>query len=133
MDLFSIEEVVLRPHVPVLVKTGLRMELPAGVQAEVRSRSGFALKEGVCVFNSPGTIDPGYRGDVGVILVWSGMTFNRMDGTGEMGFEKLIPAGSRVAQIVFMPYLAPDVEVAVDGESLSDSDRGEGGFGSTGV
>lgn len=133
MDLASVWDVVLRPNVPTLVPVGFRMALPPGIQAEIRSRSGMALKEGLTVFNSPGTIDPGYRGEVGVIVMWNGVSYNRMDGTAEFALERLLPAGTRIAQMVFMPYVAPQIQVVEDGSELAETARGEGGFGSTGV
>jgi dUTP pyrophosphatase len=100
-----------------LVTTGLEMELPAGVECQVRPRSGLALKHGLMLPNSPGTIDPDYRGELGVI-VWNG------------GAEAIpIPRGMRIAQLVFAVFLTPEV---VEAEVLEGSDRGTGGFGSTG-
>lgn len=100
-----------------LVKTGLFLELPAGVEAQVRPRSGLALKKGITVLNSPGTIDADYRGEVGVILV-------------NLSNEKYtIQPGDRIAQLVFAAHEQANFQ-AVD--SLSETKRGEGGFGSTG-
>ncbi|NEV92823.1 dUTP diphosphatase [Psychroflexus sp. YR1-1] len=100
-----------------LVKTGLFLELPAGVEAQVRPRSGLALKKGITVLNSPGTIDADYRGEVGVILInLSKDTFS-------------IQPGDRIAQLVFATHEQADFQVV---ESLSETQRGAGGFGSTG-
>jgi len=100
-----------------LVKTGLFLELPRGVEAQVRPRSGLALKKGITVLNSPGTIDADYRGEVGVILI-------------NLSKEKFtIQPGDRIAQLVFAKHEQADFKLV---ESLSETDRGEGGFGSTG-
>lgn len=118
MDLRSVEDLVLPPGKRSLIRTGLVMALPAGYEAQVRPRSGLALKHGVTVLNSPGTIDAGYRGEVGVILA----------NHGEAPFE--IKSGDRIAQLVIASVVsATVVEVA----ELAASERGEGGFGSTGV
>jgi dUTP pyrophosphatase len=111
------EPVTLSPGARVLIPTGLRLEIPSGYEGQVRPRSGLALKQGLTVLNSPGTIDPDYRGDVGVILV----NLSEQD--------QRIEHGDRVAQLVFAPVIqAKWVEV----ETLGESDRGAGGFGSTG-
>ncbi len=112
------ESIVLKPFERALVKTGLFLEIPAGFECQVRPRSGLALKNGITVLNSPGTIDADYRGEVGVILInLSNEVFNIED-------------GERIAQLVFA-----QVEQAKWEEStvLSDTERGAGGFGSTGV
>jgi dUTP pyrophosphatase len=100
------------------VATGIAMELPAGLECQVRPRSGLALKHGITVPNSPGTIDPDYRGEVKVILTNLGSGPVR------------IARGDRIAQLVFARFEAPQVEEAGD---LAGSGRGDGGFGSTGV
>jgi dUTP diphosphatase len=101
-----------------LVPTGLVMELPEGVECQVRPRSGLALKHGITLPNSPGTIDPDYRGELGVIL----------QNTGTDSFT--VERGERIAQLVFHRFLTPDpVEVT----EVSETERGGGGFGSTGV
>lgn len=100
-----------------LVATGLEMELPDGVECQVRPRSGLALRHGITLPNAPATIDPDYRGEVKVI-VWNA------------GGEAVpIPRGTRIAQLVFARFAAPEV---VEAEALSPSGRGAGGFGSTG-
>ena len=111
-------EVVLRPLARTIVPTGLYLEIPAGYEAQVRPRSGLAAKKGVTVLNAPGTIDADYRGEVGVILV----------NLSDEPFT-IVP-GERVAQMVFARHEQVEwVEV----ESLEESERGAGGFGSTGV
>ncbi|EDM45270.1 deoxyuridine 5'-triphosphate nucleotidohydrolase [unidentified eubacterium SCB49] len=110
--------ITLKPLERAIVKTGLFIELPVGYEAQVRPRSGLAAKNGITVLNSPGTIDADYRGEIGVILV----NLSNEDFT--------IENGERVAQLVIAKHeRAIFEEVAV----LSSTDRGEGGFGSTGV
>ncbi len=116
-DLRSREDTKMEPHVPHLVKTGLFIEVPEGYEAQVRPRSGLALKHAITVLNTPGTVDAGYRGEVGVIL------FN----AGDEAFE--IKRGDRIAQMVISKL--PRVEM-VKVDKLSESLRGQGGFGSTG-
>jgi dUTP pyrophosphatase len=102
----------------VLVKTGLFLEIPVGFECQVRPRSGLALKKGITVLNSPGTIDADYRGEVGVILVnLSNETF-------------VIENGERIAQLVFAKF---EQAVFNEVDELTQTVRGEGGFGSTGV
>ena len=110
-------EITLAPGARALVPTGLRLEIPAGYEGQVRPRSGLALKQGLTVLNAPGTIDADYRGDVGVILV------NLSDE------EQSIEHGDRIAQLLFAPVTQARWEEV--GE-LDESDRGTGGFGSTG-
>ncbi len=118
MDGRSIETLTLPPGGRALVHTGLAFQLPPNAEAQVRPRSGLALKYGVTVLNAPGTIDAGYRGEVGVILA----NF----GTEPFTVEK----GMKIAQIVVGPLAQAEiVEVA----SLDATDRGAGGFGSTGL
>ncbi|MBO7166677.1 MAG: dUTP diphosphatase [Kiritimatiellae bacterium] len=118
MDLRSIEDVVIEPGKRALVKTGLAMELPEDAEAQVRPRSGLAIKNGITVLNSPGTIDSGYRGEVGVILI----------NHGEEAFH--VEKGMKIAQMVIAKVEHAKIEVVTE---LSSSDRGAGGFGSTGV
>ncbi|MBT3416747.1 dUTP diphosphatase [Candidatus Woesearchaeota archaeon] len=118
MDVTSVENYSINPGEHVLVKTGLKMELPEGYEAQVRPRSGLALKHKITVLNSPGTIDSGYRGEAGVILM----------NHGKEVFS--ISKGDRIAQFVIAKHESPEVEEV---ESLEDSERGEGGFGSTGL
>jgi dUTP pyrophosphatase len=107
----------LAPGARALVPTGLRIEIPAGYEVQLRPRSGLALKHGITLPNSPGTIDSDYRGPLGVILL----------NAGQERFE--IAHGDRIAQMVVAPVLQARFELA---EALSDSTRGAGGFGSTG-
>ena len=112
------ESITLKPLARTLVKTGLFIELPKGYEAQVRPRSGLAYKKGITVLNSPGTIDADYRGEIGVILV------------NLSAEEFVIENGERVAQLVIAKHeQAQWVEV----ENLDETDRGAGGFGSTGV
>jgi dUTP pyrophosphatase len=116
MDLCSVAEAVLEPGIPQAVPTGLSIELPAGFEAQIRPRSGLALKHAISVPNSPGTIDPGYRGEVKVILI-------------NLGRESYtIAKGDRIAQMVIARY----EPVVIEEGELSDSTRGAGGFGSSG-
>ena len=118
MDVRSVEEFVLDPGCRRLVRTGLVMVLPPGFEAQVRPRSGLALKNGVIVLNSPGTIDEGYRGEVGVILA-------------NFGAEPFkVEKGAKIAQIVIAPCTRAEIE---ETSETGDTERGEGGFGSTGV
>ena len=117
-DLRSRVDVVIPSGKITLVPTGVFMELPVGYEAQVRPRSGLALKHGITVLNTPGTIDAGYRGEVGVILI----------NAGENDFT--IARGDRIAQMVIQQL--SDVQL-VAAEQLSDTNRGAGGFGSTGV
>jgi dUTP pyrophosphatase len=112
------ESRVLKPLERSIVGTGLFIELPVGIEAQVRSRSGLAAKKGVTVLNAPGTIDADYRGEIGVILV----NLSNEDFT--------IENGERIAQLVIAKHERAQWEVA---DELSETDRGEGGFGSTGV
>ncbi|MDR3703727.1 MAG: dUTP diphosphatase [Candidatus Sulfopaludibacter sp.] len=116
MDLRSVETVTLEPGVPLLVATGLTLELPPGFEAQVRPRSGLALKHTITIPNAPGTIDPGYRGEVRVILLNQGRD------------AYTIHAGDRIAQMIVARY--EPVEWVEEG--LADSARGSGGFGSSG-
>jgi dUTP pyrophosphatase len=116
-DLRSRIDALMRPGEVRLIPTGLFLELPAGYEAQVRPRSGVALKKAVTVLNSPGTIDAGYRGEVGVILYNAGIEDFRIE------------RGDRVAQMVIQRL--PEV-VLERVEALADSSRSTGGFGSTG-
>lgn len=118
MDLYSIEDVVLEPGEFVSIRTGLVFELPEGFEAQIRPRSGLALKHGVTVLNAPGTIDSGYRGEICVILI----------NHSKKPFE--VKKGMRIAQIVIQKVLSVRL---VECEEISDSTRGDKGFGSTGI
>lgn len=121
MDLYSVEAVTLLPGETRLVGTGLAIELPPGYEAQIRPRSGLALKYSITLPNSPATIDPGYRGEIRVILL----------NLGKEPFE--VRPGERIAQMVISRYEAVEwVEAGAGEDSLSRSSRGEGGFGSTG-
>jgi dUTP pyrophosphatase len=117
MDLCASADVRLAPGEWTLVPTGIAIELPPGTEAQVRPRSGLALKHGITVLNAPGTIDEGYRGEVGVILINHGRE------------PYAVTIGARIAQLVVMPRLAVDV---VDADALTETERGAGGFGSSG-
>ncbi|MGB0887041.1 MAG: dUTP diphosphatase [Vicingaceae bacterium] len=109
--------ITLKPLERTLVKTGLFIELPVGYEAQVRPRSGLAYKNGVTVLNTPGTIDADYRGEIGVILVnLSNENF-------------VVENGERVAQMIIAKHEQAEWSLV---EELSDTDRGAGGFGSTG-
>lgn len=117
MDLYSIENVSLEPGERKLIHTGIRIQLPANTEAQIRPRSGLALKHGITVLNTPGTIDEGYRGEIGIILI----------NHGEETFK--ITEGMRIAQMVIKSTVSVNVERI---DSLDDTSRGDGGFGSTG-
>jgi len=110
--------IVLKPMERALIPTGLYLELPIGVEAQVRSRSGLALKKGISVLNAPGTVDADYRGEVGVILI----NLSQEDFT--------INDGDRIAQLVLARHERATFELV---ETLSETQRGAGGFGSTGI
>jgi dUTP pyrophosphatase len=132
MDLYSTERVRLYKDVPTLVPTGLIFALPPGIEAQIRSRSGLALKEGIYVLNSPGTVDPGYRGDVGVVLCWTGHKGGSLPVMYDEDREpyKILLSDSRVAQVVFSAYQPVALWPT---EDLDNTSRGAGGFGSTGL
>ena len=117
MDVRSVEELVIPAGKRALVHTGLIVLLPPLYEAQVRPRSGLALKFGVTVLNTPGTIDSGYRGEIGVILA----------NFGDADF--IVKKGDKIAQLVIAPVTQPEVcEVS----EIDETDRGAGGFGSTG-
>ena len=112
------EAVVLSPGQRRLIPTGLRLQIPPGYEAQVRPRSGLALRHGVTMVNAPGTVDSDYRGEVGVLLI-------------NLGSEDFtVEPGDRVAQLVFAPVTRAQFLIA---SQLDESVRGQGGFGSTGV
>ena len=116
LDLCATDSVVLEPGVPALVPTGLAIELPPGYEAQIRPRSGLALKHAITLPNAPATIDPGYRGEIRVILLNLGREAYR------------VQPGDRIAQMVIAKY----EKVEWDSSDLSESKRGTGGFGSSG-
>lgn len=116
LDLFSNEDKGLSPGEITLIKTGISIELPKGTEAQIRPRSGLALKKGITVLNTPGTIDEGYRGEIGVILI--------NNGKKDFSIEK----GMKVAQMVVKPVFRVNV---VEVDNLTDTHRGTDGFGST--
>jgi len=112
------EPITLKPLERTLVKTGLFIELPVGYEAQVRPRSGLSLKKGITVLNAPGTVDADYRGEIGVILV------------NLSNEDFIIEDGERIAQLVIAKHERAQWREAIN---LSDTERGAGGFGSTGV
>jgi dUTP pyrophosphatase len=117
MDLRSVEAVTILPAQTYAVATGLSIELPPGFEAQIRPRSGLAFKHSLTIPNAPGTIDPAYRGEIKVILLNLG------------GAPFVIAPGDRIAQMVIARYEAIEWQES----QLSDSTRGEGGFGSSGI
>ncbi|BDV43180.1 deoxyuridine 5'-triphosphate nucleotidohydrolase [Geotalea uraniireducens] len=119
MDLQAVldEDIVLLPGQRQLIPTGIAISLPDSFEAQIRPRSGLALRHGIALVNSPGTIDPDYRGEIGVILI-------------NHGAEPFtITNGERIAQMVFAPFVRADL---VEVTELDQTLRGEGGFGHTG-
>lgn len=117
MDLCADESVVVYRDNIKLIKTGIAIELPQGYEAQVRPRSGLALKHGITVLNSPGTVDSDYRGDISVMLI-------------NLGTEVFhVERGDRIAQLIITPVSKAEM---IEVKELGSSERGEGGFGSTG-
>ena len=116
LDIRAVEDALLAPGVPVAVPTGLAIEIPQGYEAQIRPRSGLALKHAITLPNSPATIDPGYRGELKVILL----------NLGKADYQ--VHAGDRIAQMVIARYESIEWEVG----DLGESARGQGGFGSSG-
>ncbi|QCT94447.1 dUTP diphosphatase [Caminibacter mediatlanticus TB-2] len=116
-DLHSIENVVIKVGERKLISTGLAFEIEKGFEAQIRPRSGLAFKYGITVLNSPGTIDSDYRGEIKVLLI----------NLGEEDFE--IKKGDRISQVVIAPVIQAEI---IEVEILSNTQRGSGGFGSTG-
>lgn len=143
IDLCAAEDVVLAPGERALVGTGVAISLPEGLEAQIRPRSGQAYKRGLTVLNTPGTIDPGYRGEVKVLLYNSNPVYQLEDlqniDSGAPWVRRLktalearrltIEKGERIAQMVIARFQRPEVQIV---ETLPDSVRGEGGIGSTG-
>ena len=117
-DIYAAEDGIIPPRQRGLVNTGLRISVPEGYEAQVRSRSGLALKHGICVLNSPGTIDEDYRGALGVILLNTELT----------PFH--VKRGDRIAQLVLRPVVQHVRMVFTD--EFTETERGEDGYGSTG-
>ena len=118
LDLFAAVDLLIPPGETRLVATGLAIELPSGTEAQIRPRSGLALKHNITVLNTPGTIDEGYRGEVGIILITHGRTVFK------------VGRGMKVAQLVVKPTLAVEV---LEVDVLTETVRATGGFGSTGA
>ena len=118
MDVRSVTDLVIPAGGRALVPTGLVAIIPPMYEIQVRPRSGLALKHGVTVLNTPGTIDSGYRGEIGVILA----------NFGDKDFS--VANGDKVAQLVFAPVVQPEIE---ETDTIDETDRGAGGFGSTGI
>ncbi len=112
------EQIVIKPLQRVLIPTGLALAIPQGYEGQVRARSGLALKNGIALVNAPGTIDADYRGELQVILI------NLSDQ------DFVIGRGDRIAQLVIQAVCQPAI---VEVQSLENTERGEGGFGSTGI
>ena len=118
LDLYAVKELVLSPGERGLVHIGIQIELPKNTEAQIRPRSGLALKNGITTLNSPGTIDEGYRGEIGVILInHSNEVFN-------------VEQGMKIAQMVIKPVFKVNI---IETSELSDSERNEKGFGSSGI
>ncbi|MFN5748772.1 MAG: dUTP diphosphatase [Pseudanabaena sp.] len=116
-DVYSVAEVTLQPSDRAAIPTGLAVDIPLGYEIKVRPKSGLALKHGITVLNSPGTVDAGYRGEIQVIVI-------------NLGKEVYTFAkGQKIAQLVLKPVIQAQF---IEGE-LGTSDRGDGGFGSTGI
>ena len=118
LDLFSVEEAVVPAGGSALVRTGVAIELPRGTEGQLRPLSGLALKNGITILNAPGTVDEGYRGEIGVVLI--------NHGRGRFRVRR----GMRIAQLVVARRLRVDV---VHVEELTSSERGTRGFGSSGA
>lgn len=118
LDLFALKHYELPPGDRQLIQTGIAIELPPHTEAQIRPRSGLALNHGITILNSPGTIDAGYRGEIGVIVI------------NHSPIPFTVTAGMKIAQMVIAPVLQVEVERV---DALSASQRGKKGFGSTGL
>lgn len=118
MDVFAVNEKDIAPGDTALIGTGIALEIPSGYEVQVRPRSGLALKYSVTVLNTPGTIDSGYRGEIGVILVNHGKTIFHVN------------QGMKIAQLVVAKY---ETVQLIESDFLSDSQRQKNGFGSSGI
>ncbi|MFC1745625.1 dUTP diphosphatase [Candidatus Riflebacteria bacterium] len=117
-DLYSQEEILLNPGHTLAIKTGVRIVLPANIMGEIRSRSGLALNHSIAVLNSPGTIDPDYRGEIKIIL----------HNFGREPFQ--VKKHMRVAQLILAPFFSANFKIS---QITDDTLRGSGGFGHTGL
>lgn len=118
LDLYSVDEIMVSPGERALIHTGIQIELPKNTEAQIRPRSGLALKNGITTLNSPGTIDEGYRGEVGVILINHGNEVFKVE------------EGMKIAQMVIKPVFKVNV---IESNELSNTERSENGFGSSGI
>jgi len=118
LDIFANEETTIKPGEIKLIGTGIQMELPQGIEAQIRPKSGLALNHGITIVNTPGTIDAGYRGEIKVILINFGKK------------EYKVEKGQKIAQIVFNKIEKPEI---IEVSKLNESKRGAKGFGSTGL
>ncbi|MBU3207242.1 dUTP diphosphatase [Clostridium algidicarnis] len=119
LDLFSVEEMEIKPGESKLIHTGIIIELPENTEAQIRPRSGLALKNGITVLNTPGTIDEGYRGEIAIILI----------NHGKETFK--VEKAMKIAQMVIKPTILVKVEEVT--ELTTESERGQCGFGSSGL
>lgn len=118
LDLRTTTDITIHPKARTLISTGIFLALPEGYEAQIRPRSGLAIKHGITVLNSPGTIDADYRGEIGVILINHGDRVVKFS------------AGDKIAQLVFHRYEQCDFENV---ENLDETERGDGGFGHSGL
>jgi len=118
LDLYAINELILKPGERGLVHTGIKIELPENTEAQIRPRSGLALRNGITLVNAPGTIDEGYRGEIGVIIINHGQEVFKVE------------EGMKIAQMVIKPVWRVQVQEV---NSLRPAERGDKGFGSSGV
>lgn len=118
LDLYSIEDKLLSSGDRCIIKTGIIIELPQGTEAQIRPRSGLAIKHGITLLNTPGTIDEGYRGEIGIIVI----------NHGKEDFN--ITKGMKIAQMVIQKVLTVDI---IEESELTTSVRGKNGFGSSGI
>ncbi len=118
IDLYTTKTTEILPGEIKLIKTGIKIAIPEGFEGQVRPKSGLALNKGITVLNTPGTIDSGYRGEIGVIII--------NHGKEKFTAEK----GKKIAQLIFNKIEMPEIEFV---EELNETSRGDGGFGSTGL
>jgi len=118
MDVYSVVDEILYPYDRKLIPTGLSFEIPKGYEIQVRPKSGLALKHGITIPNTPGTLDSGYRGELGVIML----------NVSRRPYE--VKKGQKIAQIILSKYESAEIELV---NELTDTTRGQGGFGSTGL